>query len=73
MKKHPCWLLAGLLLVVGLCTGCSREAMEWISRNLVGICIQVSESEEEELFVSHSSKISPEEFDFGIERLSHGV
>ena len=44
-----------------------------VSRNLVGICIQVSESEEEELFVCHSSKVSPEEFDFGIERLSHGV
>lgn len=28
MKKRQCWLLAGLLLVVGLCTGCSREAME---------------------------------------------
>lgn len=28
MKKRPCWLLAGLLLVVGLCTGCSRDEME---------------------------------------------
>ena len=44
-----------------------------VSRNLVGICTQVSEAEEEELFVCNSSKVSPEEFDFGIERLSHGV
>ena len=37
------------------------------SRNLVGISIQHSDSEEEELFVYDSMQICPEEFDFGIE------
>ena len=39
----------------------------WGSRNLVGISIQHSDSEEEELFVYDSMQICPEEFDFGIE------
>ena len=38
------------------------------SRNLVGIAIQLSDSEEEEFFVGYSMLISPEKFDFGIER-----
>ena len=37
------------------------------SRNLVGIAIQLSDSEEEEFFVGYSMLISPEKFDFGIE------
>ena len=37
------------------------------SRNLVGIPIQHSDSEEEELFVHDSMQIRPEKFDFGIE------
>ena len=37
------------------------------SRNLVGIGIQLSDSEEEELFVHDSMQVCPEEFDFGIE------
>ena len=37
------------------------------SRNLVGIAIQLSDSEEEEFFVGYPMLISPEKFDFGIE------
>ena len=37
------------------------------SRNLVGIPIQHSDSEKEELFVHDSMQIRPEKFDFGIE------
>ena len=37
------------------------------SRNLVGIAIQLSDSEEEEFFVGYSMLISPEKFDFGVE------
>ena len=37
------------------------------SRNLVGIPIQHSDSEEEEFFVYDSMQIRPEKFDFGIE------
>ena len=38
-----------------------------VSRNLVGIAIQLSDSEEEEFFVGYPMLISPEKFDFGIE------
>ena len=41
--------------------------IKWGSRNLVGIAIQLSDSEEEEFFVSYPMLISPEKFDFGIE------
>ena len=37
------------------------------SRNLVGIAIQLSDSEEEEFFVGYPMLISPEKFDFGVE------
>ena len=37
------------------------------SRNLVGIAIQLSDSEQEKLLVGYSMLISPEKFDFGIE------
>ena len=37
------------------------------SRNLVGIAIQLSDSEQEKLLVGYPMLISPEKFDFGIE------
>ena len=37
------------------------------SRNLVGIAIQLSDSEQEKLLVGYSMLISPEKFDFGVE------
>ena len=43
------------------------------SRNLVGIAIQLSDSEEEEFFVGYPMLISPEKFDFGIERFGCGI
>ena len=43
------------------------------SRNLVGITIQLSDSEEEEFFVGYPMLISPEKFDFGIERFGCGI
>ena len=45
----------------------------WGSRNLVGIAIQLSDSEEEEFFVGYPMLISPEKFDFGIERFGCGI
>ena len=39
----------------------------WGSRNLVGIAIQLSDSEQEKLLVGYSMLISPEKFDFGVE------
>ena len=44
-----------------------RRGKDWGSRNLVGIAIQLSDSEEEEFFVGYPMLISPEKFDFGIE------
>ena len=43
------------------------------SRNLVGIAIQLSDSEQEKLLVGYSMLISPEKFDFGIERFGCGI
>ena len=39
----------------------------------MGIAIQLSDSEEEEFFVYDSMQISPEKFDFGIERFGCGI
>ena len=39
----------------------------WGSRNLVGIAIQLCDSEEEEFLVYDSMQIRPEKFDFGVE------
>ena len=48
--------------------GCSPlERVFGGNRNLVGIAIQLSDSEEEEFFVGYPMLISPEKFDFGIE------
>ena len=41
-----------------------RSIIKGGSRNLVGIGIQLSDSEEEELFVHDSMQVCPEEFDF---------
>ena len=49
------------------------EALLRGSRNLVGITIQLSDSEEEEFFVGYPMLISPEKFDFGIERFGCGI
>lgn len=43
------------------------EQIERGSRNLVGIAIQLSDSEQEKLLVGYPMLISPEKFDFGIE------
>ena len=57
-------------------SGCGKRKLlcvKWGSRNLVGITIQLSDSEEEEFFVGYPMLISPEKFDFGIERFGCGI
>jgi hypothetical protein len=44
-----------------------------LRRYLVGISKNISKSEEKELSVCNTSEVSSEEFDFSIERLSHGI
>ena len=60
------------LRVSGRATGTDSRAFSVCkqsrgSRNLVGIAIQLSDSEQEKLLVGYSMLISPEKFDFGIE------
>jgi hypothetical protein len=49
------------------------EAEFRLRRYLVGISKNISKSEEKELSVCNTSEVSSEEFDFSIERLSHGI
>ena len=51
----------------------ARYAISGLSRFSEGIAIQLSDSEEEEFFVYDSMQISPEKFDFGIERFGCGI
>lgn len=44
-----------------------------LSRNLVGISIQVCNTEQKKLPVNNAPEVSPEQFDFGIERFRQSV
>ena len=46
-----------------------RDRLKWLRGNLVGISVNLSQSEEEELFVHDSSERASKSFDFCIERL----
>ena len=61
MKKIKSLFLALSALML------SMSSLHGGSRNLVGIAIQLSDSEQEKLLVGYSMLISPEKFDFGIE------
>lgn len=63
-RKLGCRLLS---LVLACFSNEFSRGKKWGSRNLVGIAIQLSDSEQEKLLVGYSMLISPEKFDFGIE------